>query len=177
MVVEADLISGVGETIKVGGYGRVQVFRENGTGRKLAYKTAKSSDENWSIEKERDLLNLIESEYVIKGYGSFPDGGGLLTIILEYFPRDLRRVIQGEECNFGSKKKILWGLLKGIADIHDKLVTHNDLKPENILVDEYFNAKICDFGMATNTEKDFIEFDKVSYCLLPIVILGDEFIK
>ena len=39
-------------------------------------------------------------------------------------------------------------MLSAVAFIHAKNVSHRDLKPENILVDEDFNLKLTDFGLA-----------------------------
>eukprot|EP00918_Siedleckia_nematoides_P013992 GHVU01030384.1.p2 GENE.GHVU01030384.1~~GHVU01030384.1.p2 ORF type:complete len:227 (+),score=39.26 GHVU01030384.1:52-681(+) len=40
-------------------------------------------------------------------------------------------------------------IAKGVEFLHDKpVVLHRDLKPLNIVLDENWNAKICDFGLA-----------------------------
>ena len=41
----------------------------------------------------------------------------------------------------------------GINFLHEKNLIHRDLKPSNILVDNYFNVKICDFGLARDLQK------------------------
>ena len=47
-------------------------------------------------------------------------------------------------------RKILDGTCKGITYLHNHkpAIIHRDLKSANILLDESFNVKICDFGLA-----------------------------
>lgn len=45
--------------------------------------------------------------------------------------------------------RIFRQVLDGVSHIHSKNVIHRDLKPENILLDESCNAKVADFGCAT----------------------------
>ena len=41
-------------------------------------------------------------------------------------------------------------MVDALEHIHSKGIAHRDLKLENMLLDEYFDLKICDFGLATN---------------------------
>ena len=44
----------------------------------------------------------------------------------------------------------------GMSYLHGKNVLHCDLKSSNVLIDEYWNVKICDFGLSRirNTKKN-----------------------
>ncbi|KAF5447894.1 hypothetical protein F2P56_033411 [Juglans regia] len=47
--------------------------------------------------------------------------------------------------------KIAFGVVKGLLYLHEECSTqiiHCDIKPQNILLDEYYNARISDFGLA-----------------------------
>lgn len=51
-------------------------------------------------------------------------------------------------------KDVATMLLKAVGHIHQMTIMHRDLKPSNILVNMDGAIKICDFGAATEYEKD-----------------------
>ncbi|KAK2993364.1 hypothetical protein RJ640_007631 [Escallonia rubra] len=58
---------------------------------------------------------------------------------------------------WGIKKKIILNVAKGLTYLHEECksrITHLDIKPQNILLDENFNAKLSDFGVAKLMERD-----------------------
>ncbi|KAF3443989.1 hypothetical protein FNV43_RR13679 [Rhamnella rubrinervis] len=63
------------------------------------------------------------------------------------------------EHNLGwqTRKKIILDIAKGLAYLHEdcrQKIIHLDIKPHNILLDEYFNAKISDFGLSTLIDRN-----------------------
>ena len=46
------------------------------------------------------------------------------------------------------KKKLFQQILYAMLFLHHQKIVHRDLKSHNILLDEYYNIKICDFGLA-----------------------------
>ncbi|KAH9791414.1 Receptor-like serine/threonine-protein kinase [Citrus sinensis] len=56
-----------------------------------------------------------------------------------------------------TRKKIILDVAKGLTYLHEdcrRRVAHLDIKPQNILLDENFNAKVSDFGLAQLIERD-----------------------
>lgn len=55
------------------------------------------------------------------------------------------------------RRKIIEGVAAGLEYLHEhckKNVIHFDIKPQNILLDEDFNVKISDFGLAKMVDRD-----------------------
>jgi serine/threonine protein kinase len=52
------------------------------------------------------------------------------------------------EMNEKTKISILRQLAMVVNFLHQGKLVHRDLKTQNILIDEYFNMKLCDFGIA-----------------------------
>ncbi|KAD4585404.1 hypothetical protein E3N88_23005 [Mikania micrantha] len=53
-----------------------------------------------------------------------------------------------ELLSWGTRLSIMIGVARGLAYLHLKNIIHRDLKPSNILLNEDFNAKLEDFGLA-----------------------------
>lgn len=150
--------------ISTGTSGTVRLFRDSESGKLRVHKTANSVYKNGDLEKEDDFLRRLGGKHVVERYDSFVDGNGRVTIVLEYFPSDLRRVMARREACCFSAKRMIFEILRGIEYIHSRGVAHNDLKPENVLVSgDYLSVKICDFGMATGISSGAIKYDKVSW--------------
>lgn len=49
--------------------------------------------------------------------------------------------------------KVVAGIIKGVAYLHEVKVVHGDVKPANILVSQEMHAKICDFGIGKLKQK------------------------
>ncbi|XVE78826.1 hypothetical protein DITRI_Ditri14bG0009200 [Diplodiscus trichospermus] len=53
--------------------------------------------------------------------------------------------------SWNQRTQIALGIAKGLVYLHDECSTqiiHCDIKPQNILLDEYYNARISDFGLS-----------------------------
>jgi len=61
---------------------------------------------------------------------------------------------------FGRKvSQVCWGLIKGLAYLHEHHIAHRDIKPDNLLLNEDFCLKIIDFDIAMRVKDEDEEVD------------------
>ena len=50
-----------------------------------------------------------------------------------------------------------WGLIRGLAYLHEHKIAHRDINPNNLVRNHIFNFKILDFDLAIKVEDENIE--------------------
>ncbi|KAJ6229653.1 3-phosphoinositide-dependent protein kinase 1-related [Anaeramoeba flamelloides] len=101
------------------------------------------------VSRERNILQSLDSQFIIKLYACFQDtenlymitelcqNGELHDLIRKYYSIDL------EPSRF-----IIGQIVLALEYLHSKNIVHRDLKPENILITKDMKIKLCDFGTA-----------------------------
>lgn len=76
---------------------------------------------------------------------------GVCAISMEYFKSRGLEAIMKEVKSFDTLEglNILHQIANGMAAAHEEKVIHRDLKPSNILIDDKWQVKIVDFGIAS----------------------------
>jgi len=143
----------VGEQISQGGFSVIHKGTLNGT--PVAIKKI------FDPRLTDDLLNEIYNEIVMQSILRHPN----IVLIMGVMPKIPNIVIVFEIMSFGSlynllhlkktiqmspeiRLRILRDVARAFYYMHSLGIVHRDLKSHNILVDENFNIKICDFGLA-----------------------------
>ncbi|CAJ1977797.1 unnamed protein product [Sphenostylis stenocarpa] len=117
---------------------------------KKLHKVLKESDKEFKTEvnvigqtHHKNLVRLIgycdEVENRILVY-EFLSNGTLANFLFGDF-----------KPNWNQRVQIAFGISRGLVYLHEECCTqiiHCDIKPQNILLDEYYNARISDFGLS-----------------------------
>ncbi|KAK1410566.1 hypothetical protein QVD17_37103 [Tagetes erecta] len=121
----------------------------------VAYVRAKKEFEN-----EVNLISNIRHRNLIRQLGWCIDGPELL-LVLEYMPQGgLDKFLWGEKkgtLNWKQRFDIIFGIARGLAHLHGEChvkIIHRDIKSSNILLDNDFQPKIADFGLARLLPED-----------------------
>uniref|UniRef100_A0A1J3D6U0 Serine/threonine-protein kinase HT1 n=1 Tax=Noccaea caerulescens TaxID=107243 RepID=A0A1J3D6U0_NOCCA len=105
--------------------------------------------------KEVTLLSRLCHPNVIKFVGAYKDPP-VYCVLTEYLPEgSLRSFLHKPENRSLPLKKLIkfaLDIARGMEYIHSRHIIHRDLKPENVLLDEDFQLKIADFGIACEEE-------------------------
>lgn len=131
---------------------------------KIVFKDPK---EKKMFHRENDLLQsfidnpLIVNYFGCNDYSLIKHGKNNATIIMEYMPnktvasmiKDESENVANPHWNNTTKMKVILGVSRGMACLHDKNFIHRDLKPDNIFLDENYNPKIGDFGTSRKVDK------------------------
>jgi cyclin-dependent kinase/cell division cycle 2-like protein len=147
------------DKIGVGSFGDVWKARHRRSGKKVAVKSVRTSEE--SLLREAALLAacmgnpaVVEFREVVRGGKTDKDK---LYLVMEYAGRSLHYVMgarrrDGRPFTEAAARRIMRQLLGGVEIMHDHGVVHCDLKPANVLVGKEDGRgpvlKICDLGHA-----------------------------
>jgi serine/threonine protein kinase len=107
------------------------------------------------VKNERNILNLVDNDYVIWGIYTF-HSEKFLYMVMEYMQGgDLGHVLKDLRClTDQSTKYYLVQLILAIEYIHSQGIIHCDLKPDNLLINVDGCIKLTDFGLSQcNNEK------------------------
>ncbi|XP_048234163.1 proline-rich receptor-like protein kinase PERK15 isoform X2 [Ricinus communis] len=125
------------------------------TVKKLKYQ----DDERKEKEFETEILTIsrVRHQHLVMLVGYCIDKADRL-LVYEFVPKNsLRTHLHGENrtsLNWPTRMRIALGSAKALAYLHEGCkpkIIHRDIKAENILLDQDFEPKIADFGLA----KDF----------------------
>jgi serine/threonine protein kinase len=111
---------------------------------------------------EVGTMGTIHHVNVVRLVGFCADGFRR-ALVYEFLPNDsLEKLISSRDTknsvlNWDKLQDISLGVAKGIEYLHqgcDQRIVHFDIKPHNVLLDQNFNPKISDFGLAKLCSKD-----------------------
>jgi serine/threonine protein kinase len=137
-----------------GAYGTVlQVYLKNDPKKKIYAIKKLDINSLYSVNRlyqaylENDILNELDSPYIVKVYGAF-EADGKIHLIMDYLSKgDLSYFIK---TNFPLKDEIIRfysaEIVLFLEYMQSKRLIHRDLKPQNIMIDERGHLKVIDFG-------------------------------
>ncbi|XP_047976857.1 cysteine-rich receptor-like protein kinase 3 [Salvia hispanica] len=114
----------------------------------------KHSGAKEDFESEVRLISNVHHRNLVRLLGCCTKGFDLLLVYEFMEKKSLDRFLYGQNRGLLSWKQrvdIIFGTAKGIAFLHEDYHTtiiHRDIKPGNILLNNHFQAKIADFGLA-----------------------------
>jgi len=140
-----------------GSYGHVIEAEHKVTNKTVAIKRVTGLFEDFidtkRILREISLLKSMKNQFVVELLDIIYDTNNpnfdTIFLIFECAPSDLKKTIKRAIfLNMLDIKLLVYHILCGLKYIHSCAVLHRDLKPGNILLDNNYQIKICDFGLA-----------------------------
>jgi serine/threonine protein kinase len=140
------------EVLGSGSYGRVYKAVDTESGRIYAMKKMSINLEREGVPtttlREVSLLKELSHPNIVHLYDVVVTDNNFF-LIFEFLDRDLRKLMEETQgLPQFQIKKILTQILSALTLCHSRRFMHRDIKPENILVDNNFDIKLADFGLA-----------------------------
>ncbi|KAK9270713.1 hypothetical protein L1049_026296 [Liquidambar formosana] len=145
-----------------GGTGKVYRLDLKKNGGTVAVKQLWKGNEVKLLAAEMEILGKIRHRNILKLFACLMKSGSNF-LVFEYMENGnlfqaLHRQIKGRqsELDWQQRYRIALGAAKGIAYLHhdcSPAIIHRDIKSTNILLDEDYEPKIADFGVAKIAEK------------------------
>ncbi|KAL7584885.1 hypothetical protein Lser_V15G45760 [Lactuca serriola] len=126
------------------------------SGKEIAVKSLKSTSGQGEREfqAEVEIISRVHHRYLVSLVG-YCIAGPRRLLVYEYIPNNsLDYHLYGQVApimNSSTRLKIALGAAKGFAYLHEDCqprIIHRDIKAANILLDEHYEAKVADFGLA-----------------------------
>nr|DBA18589.1 TPA: hypothetical protein GDO54_016820 [Pyxicephalus adspersus] len=111
------------------------------------------------------LLNVFSPDDSLESFQTF-------YLVMPFIPLDLGRVMKIQKLNRRMIGYLLYQILRGLQYIHSVGVVHRDLKPSNLGVNENYEIKILDFGLARQTESEMTGYVVTRWYRAPEIILN-----
>lgn len=157
----------LGETLGKGGYSWVKKGYDRKTGQAVALKfmDKKKASESWQetqtrqVRTEIEALKQIQHPNILRllAYNlnaRYPERNGVnrnvILLVLEYMPGgELFDILYySAQLEENVARTYFRQLIDGIEACHLTGICHRDIKPQNLLLNEYYQLKITDFGLA-----------------------------
>ena len=168
----------LGETLGLGSTGKVQLAYNKTTDKHAAIKiiskaifrdqSASGNNSNsfiaqsstpdslpYGIEREIIIMKLLNHPNVLRLYDVWETNNDLY-MVLEYAEKGelFNLLVERGPLPENEAIRFFRQIIIGISYCHALGIVHRDLKPENLLLDNKFNIKIADFGMAALETED-----------------------
>eukprot|EP00163_Fabomonas_tropica_P014094 TRINITY_DN2573_c0_g1_i4.p1 TRINITY_DN2573_c0_g1~~TRINITY_DN2573_c0_g1_i4.p1 ORF type:complete len:119 (-),score=31.14 TRINITY_DN2573_c0_g1_i4:239-595(-) len=98
-----------------------------------------------------------------------------LCMVTEFIRKgNLRKILNDDdlELSWSQRVKIANDTARGMVYLHSKKIIHRDMKSYNLLVDDHWNTKVCDFGIARVMKKKQMSLKGTDLWMAPEVIAG-----
>ncbi|KAF0915336.1 hypothetical protein E2562_035560 [Oryza meyeriana var. granulata] len=143
-----------------GGFGYVYKGVLPGSGKEVAVKQLKagSGQGEREFQAEVEIISRVHHRHLVSLVGYCIAGSSQRLLVYEFVPNDtLEHHLHGKGVpvmDWPTRLAIALGSAKGLAYLHEDChprIIHRDIKAANILLDENFEAKVADFGLAKLT--------------------------
>lgn len=144
-----------------GGFGEVyKGTLQNGHVVAIKKLTLSSGRAKTEFDSEVILISNVHHRNLVRLLGCAKKGAELI-LVHEYMANgSLDTFLYGDRkgmLNWKQRFDIIFGVARGLAYLHEQFhvcIIHRDIKPSNILLDQDFQAKIADFGLAKLMPQD-----------------------
>ncbi|XP_019421420.1 PREDICTED: proline-rich receptor-like protein kinase PERK4 [Lupinus angustifolius] len=128
-------------------------------GKEIAVKSLKagSGQGEREFQAEIDIISRVHHRHLVSLVG-YCIAGGQRMLVYEFIPNNnLEHHLHGKgvpTMDWPTRMRIAIGSAKGLAYLHEDChprIIHRDIKTANVLIDDSFEAKVADFGLAKLT--------------------------
>jgi ankyrin repeat protein len=139
------------EKLGKGAYGTVYsgIYQYNSVAIKKFDTEVLSQEAQSELRQEAGIMAMMRSDNLVQLRGICLEAPHF-CLVMELMPKgSLYDVLKsGANLPLTVKYKIALNIVSGLAQLHDNNIVHRDLKSLNILLNNTFEAKIADFGLA-----------------------------